>query len=159
MWKFNTSISIVKKVPKRRKFPSIENRVKLWHRVNRVIATDPLPDWSLCFARHNCMYMYELAITHSRTGCSLILQSPSHAQEYILVNLEAMPPLHVCPYSLHFHAQVTLLFLSPLYSSALLLHFFHLYHCHDSVPLLHCRPFQASRMLQLCHQPIGNGAQ
>ena len=40
---------------------------------------------------------------------------PPHAQDYmyILVNHEAFPSQHVCAYSLHFHAPVTLLFLPP----------------------------------------------
>ena len=39
---------------------------------------------------------------------------------------------------------VSLLFFSLLHSHALLLHFFHPYPHRDSVPLLHCQPFQAS---------------
>ena len=66
---------------------------------------------------------------------------------YILVSHEAMPHYTSVP-TPSSKPPVTLLFSTPLHSRELLLHFFHLYHCHDSVTtcMLHCRLFQASHL-------------
>ena len=62
----------------------------------------------------------KLAVTHSQIGWTLILLLPSHVQEYVLVNHEAMCPLRLCAHSLHFHAiSYTFVFFlvqTPLYS-------------------------------------------
>ena len=84
---------------------------------------------------------------------------------YIPVNREAMPLLHFCAH-LFFHAPSYTFILYSRYTpmnSCYTEHFFYLYPCHDSVPLL----FPASHTLQLCpasrlhvcHPPVGSAVQ
>ena len=56
---------------------------------------------------------------------------------------DAMPPLHFCASSLHFHAPSYTFVSFVLHSRTLLLYFFHHYSHHDSSPLLHFGCFKA----------------
>ena len=52
-----------------------------------------------------------------------------------------MPPLHIRAYTRCIPCPSYTFIIFPLHPRALLLYFFHHYSRHDSVPLLHVRPF------------------